>query len=90
MSPRPALHWARRRVADGRVDGKRCPDVVVDTICAPRGERSDAAKEHLAREAVMLQYPISHPLENVILEQQLEYYLVRPYLCDSCGIMLDN
>ena len=80
VSPWPALHRARRRVADGRVESKRCPDEVVDPICAPRGERADAAKEHLAHEAVVLQYPISNPLKDVILEQKLEIHHVRLFV----------
>ena len=84
MSPRPALHRARRRVADGRVDGKGCPNIVVDAICSPRGERADAAEEHLAREAVVLQYPISHPPKDVILEQKLEFHLVRLFEDSFC------
>ena len=68
MPPRPALERARRRVADGGVESKRRPDIVVDSARAPRGEGSDAAEEELAREAVVLQDPITHPLEDVVFE----------------------
>ena len=83
MSPRPALERARRRVVDGRVEGERRPDVVVDlaVVRAPRGEGADAAEEELAREAVVLQDPIAHPLEDVMLEQNLEIYF--PSFFDS-------
>ena len=75
VSPRSALERAQHQVADGRVEGKRHPDIVVNATRAPRGEAADAAKEELAREAVVLQDAIAHPLEDVVLEQNLEISL---------------
>ena len=57
VSPRSALERAQDQVVDGRVEDERHPDIVVNAPRVPCGELVDAAKEELAREAVVLQDP---------------------------------